>query len=179
MNEQNYEKPEVLPGDLIECLATGGKGIIGNTSDRHESHPVQWSIVPLLGAGIRVAWWGRSEFKVLEKGPAHKYWAGALLVQKARDEDRARRSDIDWVISNWETVEPSPMLASVTAILREAGLLPNQVGRLSRGEIGFAAMELFQIFQALQGDIAEAMSEPDPKAALRELGAQVRARSEQ
>ena len=125
------------------------------------------------------AWWGRSDFKVLEKGPAHKYWAGALLVQKARDEERARRSDIDWVISNWETVEPSLMLASATAILREAGLLPNQVGLLSRGEIGVAALQLVEIYQTYRGDISEAMSEPDPKAALREMGAQVRARSEQ
>ncbi len=180
MSDKNYEMPEVLPGDLIECLKTGGKGIIREGRNRHESHSRAWSITPLPGTNIKSAWWDRSEFKVLEKGPAHKYWAEALLVQKAKDEQRTLRKDIDWVIANWETVSgPQLDLDVVHTILLAAELMPNQSGLLLRGEIGIAALQLFEIFQVLQGDIAEAMSEDDPKAALRELGAQVRARSEQ
>lgn len=177
MNEKNYEMPEVLPGDLIECLETGRRGIIRETSSRHESHPVAWSITPLPGARIRVAWWKRSEFKVLEQGPAHKYWAEALLVQKEQDELRARRRDIDWVIANFEANPKALDLDVVHTILLEAEILPNQTGLLSKGEIGIAALQLFEIYQTYQDDIAEAMTDDDPKAALRALGAQVRAQT--
>ena len=178
MSDKNYEKQEVLPGDLIECLETGGKGIICETSKRHESHPVAWSITPLPGARIKHAWWKREEFKVIEQGPAHKYWAEALLVQKEQDEQRVLRHDIDWVLANWEAVQGSALdLDAVRTVLREAGMLPNQSGLLLRGEIGIAALQLFGIYRTYQDDIAEAMTDEDPKAALRALGDQLRAQT--
>jgi hypothetical protein len=180
MNLKSYEKPEVLPGDLIECLETGGRGIISEFGSSHESHPISWAIVPLPGARIKCAWWRREEFKVLEKGPAHAYWAEALLVQKAQDEERARRRDIDWVIANWDTVVgPLMDLDIVRTILCAADLLPDQLGLLSKGEIGIAALQLFEIYQTYQDDIAEAMTDDEPKAALWALGVQVKAKTEQ
>lgn len=79
MNESNlYEVPEILPGDLIECLETGGQGIIREFGGGSGGWPRTWSITPLPGARIKCAWWHLGEFKVVQKGPAHEGCASTV-----------------------------------------------------------------------------------------------------
>lgn len=168
MNKKpNYETPEILPGDLIECLKTGGKGIIRECGDPMDT---RWAIALLPGARIKSAWWSRDEFKVLQKGPAHPFWAEAMQAQKQQDEECDRERDPDWVIANWKEIRVNPSLTAVTTILQVAGCLPDHTGYLMRGEIGLEALAKFEHYARLAPFVELAMTQEDPVQALAEIG---------
>ncbi len=169
----SYEVPEILPGDLIECLETGGKGIICEVSDL-PTHPTQWSIATLPGARIKCAWWKRGEFRVVEKGPAHRYWAEALQEQKKQDERRDQEKDLDWVIANWAEVSASPSLTVVSTLLKALNCWPDCAGLLLRGEIGIAAAVKFDLYARVEPSITLAMTQTNPKQALADVGVALR-----
>jgi hypothetical protein len=174
MKDTAYEKPEVLPGDLIKCRETGGMAIIRECTD---AFPGQWSVTPLPGTLIKTAWWSREEFDVVEEGPAHQHWLAGLQAKKSQYERRVLEGDIEWVITNWEGEQDNMGLTAARTILRAVGIMPSQRGLLQRGEIGIAAYEVMQLFQTYGDDIKECMSEDDPKAALAELGLRLRDRT--
>lgn len=114
---------------------------------------------------------------MLERGPAHKYWAEALLAQKLQDDRRAQEGDLSWVIANWEAVRENPSQTVVTTLLKAAGALPDHTGFAMRGETGLAVLSTFHRYAALRPAFEAAMSQDDPAHALTELSRSLRTRT--